>query len=145
MGWLCLFFLTTLVLPSWWCSRGAGAWYAGDLRAQEELGRGVERWVTRDLQQTNFDTGSPLFNGEWLFGTYMMAGMGFAQTAREHPELKARHLKLIETCIERMLSQPVRQFDRDSWNHDPLETQNDGFDRAAYLGYGLPPKKWTVI
>jgi len=122
-------------VPRWWCGRDAGRWYAGDAATQERLARGIEHWLAADLSRTNFATGSSQFSGEWLFGTYLMAGLGFGQTALEHPEWKARHLSLMDRCIARILSDPVRTFDRESWKDDPIESLDGDSDHAAYLGY----------
>jgi len=122
-------------VPRWWCGRDASRWYAGDIVVQEQLSRGVEHWLKADLSRTNFSTGSGQFNGEWLFGTYLMAGLGFGQTALEHPEWRGRHVPLMERCIERILSEQVRAFDRESWKNDPIESLDGDSHHAAYLGY----------
>jgi hypothetical protein len=122
-------------VPYLWCSRNADAWYRGDAELQQELARGVEEWVSTDLTRGHFSTGSSQFNGEWLFGTYLMAGLGFGQMALEHPELKERHVELMAQCIEKILSPEVRAFDRESWGDDPIESLDSDSDHAAYLGY----------
>ena len=122
-------------LPYRWCSRGADDWYAGNRELQIRLGRAAEAHVRKGLTRLNFDTGSAQFNGEWLFGTYLMAGLGFGQTALEHPELRPKHLALMRLCIERLLSPEVRAFDRESWRSDPLESLDGDAGHAAYLGY----------
>lgn len=131
-----LFLLAVWRLPYWCCSRPADRWYDGDAQLQTALASGVERWVTNDLSRGQFSTGSSQFNGEWLFGTYLMAGLGFGQTALEHPELKARNVKLMEQCITLILSDGVRQFDTESWGNDAITTLDDpAAHHAAYLGY----------
>lgn len=131
------FLLPLWIVPHRWCERDAARWYDGDAILQEQLARGVERLVTNPLARAHFKTGSAQFNGEWLFGTYLMAGFGFGQTALEHPQWRARHLSLMELCIERLLSEDVRAFDREMWRNDPLDTldRDTGHDHAAYLGY----------
>jgi len=127
-------------VPHQWCSRfagggGASRWWEGDIQSQTAIARGVEQWVTADLGREDFTTGSSKFDGEWLFGTYMMAVMGLGQTALEHPELKGSHLPLIDHCIERILSEEVRAFDREAWGDDPIESLDGESHHAAYLGY----------
>ncbi|MFC1499148.1 hypothetical protein ACFLS1_11870 [Verrucomicrobiota bacterium] len=131
-----LFVAGVSYIPYLWCSRNADTWYNGDLDLQKKLARGVEKWVTEELAKKDFCTGSKQFDGEWLFGSYMMAGMGFGQTALEHPELREKHIELMSICIERMLSSEVRAFDKDAWGNDPIETlDSDTQHHAAYLGY----------
>jgi len=64
-----------------------------------------------------------------------MAGMGFAQTALEHPEWRAQHVQWMEQCIERILSPDVRAFDAESWGDDAIESLDRDSDHAAFLGY----------
>jgi hypothetical protein len=130
-----LFGATLWTIPRAWCGRESAAWWAGDAALQGRLARGVEDWLRRDLSRAEFTTGSDLFNGEWLFGTYLMAGLGFGQTAVLHPEWKTRHLELMERCIERMLSPEVRAFDVEQWRADPLDRLDQEHGHAAYLGY----------
>lgn len=121
--------------PYQWCSRQAGAWYAGRSDAQGALARGVEQWITADLDRQSFRTGSSQFDGEWLFGTYLMAGFGFAQMALTDPTRRDHDLTLIDRCIDRLQSDAIRAFDRESWNEDPLASLDGPADHAAYLGY----------
>ena len=121
--------------PYHWCVRDADEWYAGDVKRQLTLARGVEYWISRELSRDDFNTGSRQYNGEWLFGTYLMAGIGFAQSSLEHPELKERHSILVTNCIDRLLSAEVRAFDKEVWGDDPLLTLDGPRNHAAYLGY----------
>ncbi len=130
-----MFAVVTATVPHRWCAREAGAWFAGDVALQGALARGVERFTGGALSETDFATGSEQFNGEWLFGTYMMAGMGFGQTALEHPELRNRNLAALRRCARRLLSEQVRRFDRASWGEDPIATLDGTSGHAAYLGY----------
>lgn len=130
-----LFVAGVSFLPYVWCSRGAGAWYRGSPAVQEKLARGVEHWIDAGLTRDSFHTGSSQFDGEWLFGTYLMAGFGFVQTARSHPEWRARHSRLAERCIARMLTPDVRAFDREMWGNDPIDSLDGPSHHAAFLGY----------
>lgn len=132
---LLLFLVGVWTVPHWWCGREGGAWHSGDAELQSRLARGLERWIAGDLSRADFATGSALFNGEWLYGAYMMAGMGFGQTALEHPEWRERHAALMRRCIDRLISPEVRAFDREAWGHDPLDTLDGDEAHGAYLGY----------
>jgi len=124
-----------LIVPRLWCARGARAWYDGDAVTQERLARGVARWVETGIGKGDFNTGSSQFDGEWLFGTYQMAGLGLAQVVRQHPETAAMYLPVIEKCIERMTSAQVAKFDTDAWGASALDTLDRPNGHAAYLGY----------
>jgi hypothetical protein len=130
-----LFTAILLCLPPLWCGREAKAWLDGDVGLETKLARGVERWIESDLSINDYRTGSRTFNGEWLFGTYLMAGMGFGQTALSHPECRARHIRLMARCIDRLLSAEVREYDRAAWGEDPLEALEGPHHHVAYLGY----------
>lgn len=133
---LAAFALVTATVPSRWFARDAETWWRGDPAAQAALARTVEGCVTSSLSRVDFDTGSATFNGEWLFGTYLMAGFGFGQTALEHPEWRPRHAALMEECIGQILSLPLRAFDREQWHgEDPLDSLEGPSHHAAYLGY----------
>lgn len=132
---LVLFVAGMALVPHRFCARGARAWYDGDPAAQERLARGVERHVTAAQGEDTFATGSAKYNGEWLLVTHMMAGLGFGQTALEHPEWRDRHVALMSLCIERMLSPEMRRFDQQAWGEDALETLAGEAGHAGYLGY----------
>ncbi|MBN1671159.1 MAG: hypothetical protein JXR37_09015 [Kiritimatiellae bacterium] len=132
---LALFMAGMRLVPYPWCARHADAWYDGQPDLQAALADNVAEWVARDLDRTNFDTGSAQFDGEWLFGSYMMAGLGFGQLALQQPDRRADCVKAMAICIERLLSPKVRAFDREMWGNDPIETLDAPPHHAAYLGY----------
>ena len=87
--------LAVTTIPLALCGRGASKWMEGDVECQRELSRGVARLVfDEEVSRSRFRTGSSQFSGEWLFGTYQMAGIGFAQVAIEHPELREDHVRV---------------------------------------------------
>ncbi|MEO6418438.1 MAG: hypothetical protein ABIP39_03480 [Polyangiaceae bacterium] len=125
-----------MLVPQPVCARESEGWYRGDLEQESALARGVERWVDGDLAQSKFKTGSPRIDGEWLFATYMMAGMGFGQMALEHPELREESSRRMVHCIEKLIEPKARVFERAAWSGtDPLTTLNGADDHGAYLGY----------
>jgi hypothetical protein len=124
-----------LLIPQAWCGREAKAWFNGDSHLQSALARGVEAWVTRELSSGDFQTGKSLYNGEWLMGTYLMAGLGFGQAALSHPQEKEHYHKLMKLCIERILTPGAREYDRAAWGEDPLENLESPLHHLAYLGY----------
>jgi hypothetical protein len=123
--------LTAWLVPSRLCARTAV-----DAPAELALERALGETIRLPLSGRDFP-GSKLVQGELLFATYMMAGMGFGQVALEHPDLKARELPLVKECIRKLLSRPVRQFDTDAWRgHDALDRLDDDEQaHGSYLGY----------
>ncbi|MCA9605238.1 MAG: hypothetical protein KC619_06575 [Myxococcales bacterium] len=113
----------------------AGALYDGDAEAQVELARAMNRWIDEDLSREDFDTGSSRFDGEWLFATRMMAVLGYAQTAIEHPELRDDHARRIDDAIDGLVSERGRAFDAEAWGHDPIDDLGSERPHVAYLGY----------
>ncbi len=127
----------TWTLPWRWSGRHARQWYEDDAALQIALGNGVAHGITESsLQHDSFNTGSDQFDGEWLFGSYLMAGIGFGQLISLHPEQAPTALPLMEQCIARILEDDVRAFDSATWKNDPLETLTSLDEHhAAYLGY----------
>ena len=129
------------------CERDAAAYYDGDSVQVDALAASVARWTGEELAPAAFATGSTRFDGEWLFGTYMMAAMGFGQvalTSGDDAPGVARRVESVarmERCIDAMLSPAARAFDRDAWSLDALASIDEpaGSPRdhghVAYLGY----------
>ncbi len=132
---LIFFVIGIFFIPHKWCERQAGIWYEGKNELQTKMALGVEKQIKEEIEKEGFSTGSQKFDGEWYFGTYMMAGMGFGQMALEHPERKKEYVKLMEICIDNILSEEVRAFDTMSWGEDPLDSLEKDSGHAAYLGY----------
>lgn len=131
-----VFFLLGIAwLPSAWNGRLSMRWYEGDAKLQNKLANSVEQWMDEGLDRDSFTTGSKQFDGEWLYGTYSMAAIGFGQCAFNQPEKCDHYLALMEQAIDKLLSDRVRQFDIERWHSDPLETLDSDEGHAAYLGY----------
>jgi hypothetical protein len=152
-----VFFVVLRLVPRAVCARDAGALFDGDRMAQEQLAAGVAAWLSSDLSHAAFDTGSRRFDGEWLFGTHMMAVMGLGQVAHEHPETAAPNATAIDRAIDGMLSPEGGAFDREAWGEDALASLRSGntSGHAAYLGYlgmalGMhrlvdPRSRWSAL
>jgi hypothetical protein len=132
-----LFVVVTLSIPWRWSARHARRWYNHDRKLELRLAHGVAHWVQGDgLNREHFNTGADLFDGEWLFGSYLMAGIGFGQLALLHPDQTPEAQAIMERCVARILDDDVRSFDSASWKNDPIETLDSLEDHhAAYLGY----------
>lgn len=132
---LAAFTVATATLPHRIAAQEADGWYDGASDLQERLANGLERTVTQDVAATPFHTGSSHFDSEWIFATYMMAGMGFGQLALERPERAGELSRWMDTCIEGAISEPARAFDKNRWNEDPLTSLSGTKHHVAYLGY----------
>ena len=130
-----LFALVTYLIPHYWCAREAPQIFSNSGNIQEKIAKQVESIISHEMDRKSFKTGSELFNGEWLFGSYMMSGMGFGQMSILNPGQKERYLTQMEKCIRQMLSPDVREFDKNSWENDPIDSLDSDSDHAAYLGY----------
>lgn len=141
---LLAFVLGLATLPHRICERDAAAYFDGDPRRVDALAASVASWTSHELAPASFATGSSRFDGEWLFGTYMMAAMGFGQVALASEAADPRRADSVarmERCLDAMLSPAARVFDRDAWSLDALASvaaaPGSSLDRGhvAYLGY----------
>jgi hypothetical protein len=132
--WVAFFALALGLVPHRLCAGEADDWLAGDAATQKRMAQAMAETIARPLSRHDYPTGSRLLDGEWLFGTYMMAAMGFGQIALEHPELKAEMLPRLRQCLARLIAPDVRAFDREAWGSDPLDLDGDD-DHGSYLGY----------
>ncbi len=129
------FALTLWTVPAWWCRQGSGPWFAGDQTTQDRLAATVALQVQDNLSTADFHTQSTLFDGEWLFGTHLMAGIAFCQIIQQHPEDLEKWRPTIESSIHQILSPEVRAFDQRAWDSDPIDSLETPDGHAAYLGY----------
>ena len=127
------FVLVTAFVPARLAGCGGAAWFDDDPDARADLAAAVDSWLGAELERGGFSTGSELFDGEWWFGTFQMAGLGFGQLASAREEHRERHLASMERAIDGMLDERVRSFDAERWGEDPLAV--DAGHHAAYLGY----------
>lgn len=129
------FALVVALLPHRWCARDAQRWYRGDRGLQNATARSVSDWVDSELRREQFDTGSGRFDSEWLYGTYMMAAMGFGQLAAQQPASAALNLRRMERCLDRALEPAGHAFDSEAWRESPLTSLDGDNGHAAFLGY----------
>jgi hypothetical protein len=123
----------------WWCARDAGPWFAGEAALQSSLADGVATWSEPGFGVDRFHSGSSTFDGEWWFGAYAMAAMGYGQIASEHPELREISLRRMDQALDHAMERHVRAFDAGHWGEDALDTLDGPNAHVAYLGYLLQP------
>ncbi|MBX3228961.1 MAG: hypothetical protein KIT84_41480 [Labilithrix sp.] len=137
---LLAFVLGFATVPHRVCEREAARWLEGDPKSTDALAAGVARWTNEELDATSFATGSSRFDGEWLFGTYVMAGIGFGQLARAREDTRAENVARLEHCLDVLETERLRAFDRAAWNEDAIESlDRDENGHVAYLGYVAVP------
>ena len=110
-------------------------YYFDDGESQQALAQGVSDIVQKEVLEDGFHTGAALFDQEWVFGTYQMAAMGLGQVALLHPESRAEHLRVMELCLDELLTERVRRFDTDAWGSDAFQSLSTEQGHVAYLGY----------
>lgn len=127
--------LATATVPHRVAGWEAEAWLEGDPALTEQLAKGLRQTTQDELVKHPFRTGSQHFDSEWLFGTYMMAGMGFGQLALSQPERAAEFTADLDRCIAGMLKPESRFYDTSTWGADPLSTLSGERGHVAFLGY----------
>jgi hypothetical protein len=147
---LLAFLLGFATVPHRVMEREAPRWFEGAPGQAAALAAGVARW-TRDpgaIAPASFATGSRRFDHEWFFGTFMMAAMGFGQTAAAAPDeaRRAEALARMERCLDVILDDPrARAFDAEGWAEDPLASvaapagSREDRGHLAYLAYAALP------
>lgn len=134
-------------IPVWWCQRHVDDFYEPSFETCKVMADGAFKSI-QSMNKDSFDTGSQLFNGEWLFGSNTMAAMGNAQVALRFPEYRETALQRMRICFDNLLSKEVQEFDSVEWNDkNAIENlDNDEDDHAAYLGYfNLPLSLYNHI
>ena len=141
---LLAFVLGFATVPHRVMERDASRWFDGDPSKTDALAAGLARWTAspEELAPATFSTGSARYDGEWLFATFMMAAMGFGQTALDRDtDARDESIARMETCLDAMLEPRVRSFDTKAWDDDALASLDappgSAADRGhgAYLGY----------
>jgi hypothetical protein len=113
------------------CAAG-GFWQVGE--AQLELSRSVAGQLTSGVAASSFHTGSPRFDGEWAFGTFLMATLGLGQAALAHPVARAQLLPAMQQAVAQLVSNETNAFGTEAWGNVGLAELSRG-EGHGYLGY----------
>jgi hypothetical protein len=95
---------------------------------------GVAQDVTSGVSASKFRTGSARFDGEWAFGTFLMATLGLGQTALAHPQERERLLPAMRRSTAQLTQKQTNAFGTEAWGNVGLDTLEDGLGHG-YLGY----------
>lgn len=142
-----VFCILLRTVPVWWCQRHVDDFYNPSFEMCKMMADGAFESI-QHMNKSSFDTGSTLFNGEWLFGSNTMAALGNAQVALQYPAYQEVALPRMRSCFDNLLSQEVQAFNSAQWNgQNAIENlANDEDDHAAYLGYfNLPLSLYNHI
>ncbi len=140
---LLAFVLALGVVPHRVCARDAEELFGERPERLDALATGVARWVGERPDASTFATGSRRFDGEWRFGSFMMAGLGFAQLASTQTgDARRTSVTRLERALDALIEPDVRAFDTEAHGEDAiasLPATGLGHGHLAYLAYaGLP-------
>jgi hypothetical protein len=94
----------------------------------------VANAVTSGVSASSFHTGSARFDGEWAFGTFLMATLGLGQTALAHPQERERLLPAMRRSAAQLTQARTNAFGTEAWGNAGLDTLESGHGHG-YLGY----------
>ena len=77
----------------------------------------------------------PQFQGEWALYTCSMTTIALANIANLYPEKRDMAIKHIERIIDITLSSKIREYDRERWDEDPLESLDGNKSHMSYLSH----------
>jgi len=121
------------LLPRLVSGQGSVGLWRGD-EAQVELARGVARRVASGVDPGSFHTGSARFDGEWAFGTFLMATLGLGQAVLAHPEQRELLVPAMQRSVEQLISPETNAFGTAAWGQSGLASLARGHGHG-YLGY----------
>ena len=77
----------------------------------------------------------PLFQGEWALYTCSMLTAALENISRLYPETKDESIGYIDSLIRIVLSSEIREYDRERWGEDPLESLEGEESHISYLSH----------
>lgn len=127
-------FATLALGPAWWSGRQAQDFLTPQSSRIRGLARSVAATNGADALDAHFATGSARFDGEWVFGTYMMSAMGLGQLAHADPEMRDWAAAQMLPALDRLTTSGAA-FDTAAWGEAALDSLDANRGHAAYLGY----------
>ena len=77
----------------------------------------------------------PQFQGEWALYTCSMLTAALENISRLYPETKDESIGYIDSLIHIVLSSEIREYDRERWGEDPLESLEGEENHISYLSH----------
>ena len=75
------------------------------------------------------------FQGEWALYTCSMLTAALENISRLYPETKEESIEYIDSLIHIVLSSEIREYDRERWGEDPLESLEGEESHISYLSH----------
>ena len=75
------------------------------------------------------------FQGEWALYTCSMLTAALENISRLYPETKEESIEYIDSLIHIVLSPEIREYDRERWGEDPLESLEGEESHISYLSH----------
>jgi len=126
--------IAAATVPRCAAGRGAGAWFDGDLAAQDALARRVARAVVERRDPIVYHLGVDRFDGQSAVAIYQMTLLGLGQLVMEHPERRGEYLPAMRVAAARLASPDLLRYARRVYGHHGVERMAPG-EGHAYLGY----------
>lgn len=127
-----VFLLTLLVVPRGAAGLGAGAYFDGELEAQDALARTVMKGVAEQRGATAYETGNLRFDGQSTVAIHQMVLLGLGQIVLEHPEKREAYLPAMRAAADRLASPATLVYAEQVYAAKRAATYDEG---RAYLGY----------
>ena len=77
----------------------------------------------------------PQFQGEWALYTCSMLTAALENISMIYPETKEESIGYIDSLIHIVLSPEIREYDRERWGEDPLESLEGEESHISYLSH----------
>ena len=77
----------------------------------------------------------PQFQGEWALYTCSMLTAALENISRLYPETKEESMEYIDSLMHIVLSPEIREYDRERWGEDPLESLEGDESHISYLSH----------
>jgi hypothetical protein len=122
------------LFPRFVSGHRAKSFFQDEPETQRALASEVRAHVDSGVAASAFHTGSARFDGEWAFGTFLMAALGLGQVVLQQPELASTYIPTMEKCAEHLTSAETNAFGTAAWGDFGFDGLPAGRGHA-YLGY----------
>lgn len=76
-----------------------------------------------------------LFQGEWALYSCSMLSSALSNISKLYPETTSENLHNIDALISIVMSSELREYDKQRWGEDPLETMQGNNSHVSYLSH----------
>ncbi|MBX3232044.1 MAG: hypothetical protein KIT84_19985 [Labilithrix sp.] len=121
-----------LVVPRWTAGVGAGAYFDGELAAQDALAQTVVKGVMEQEGPTAYQTGFVRFDGQSTIAIHQMALLGLGQIVLDHPEKREAYLPAMRAAADHLADPSVLVYADQVYAAEGDRAYDEG---RAYLGY----------